>query len=59
VDITTETTSTTTTAVIDKKVDSVTKSYKPFINKIKNLSSKNPENAYNIYDYIIAEQTDF
>ena len=45
---------------LEKRIDSITKSCKPFINKmLKNLTDKNPENANNICDYIIAEQTEF
>ncbi|MGD1836408.1 MAG: tyrosine-type recombinase/integrase [Nitrososphaeraceae archaeon] len=43
-----------------KKIDVITKSCRPFFNKIlKDLASKNTENANIICDYIIVEQTEF
>ena len=45
---------------IEKKIDSVTKYCRPYINKLlKDLSTINFENANIICDYIIAEQTEF
>jgi hypothetical protein len=53
-------TTTTTTTNIEKKIESISKHCKPYINKmLKDLSIKNFENAYIICDYIIAEQIEF
>jgi len=53
----------TTTAaitILEKKIDSVTKCCRSFINNLlKDLSNKNPENANIICEYIIAEQIGF
>jgi hypothetical protein len=58
--VTTITKTTTTLEGEEEKIDSVTKSCKPFINKmLKNLANKNAENANTICNYIIAEQTEF
>ena len=46
--------------LLDKKIESITKSCKPFIRKLlKDLSNNNPENANVICDYILAEQIEF
>ena len=46
--------------ILEKKIESITRSCKPFIGKMLNdLSNKNPENADIICDYIIAEQIEF
>ena len=46
--------------LLGKKIESITKSCKPFIRTmLKDLSSKNPENANIICNYIIAEQIEF
>jgi len=45
---------------IKEKIESITESCRPYINKIlKDLSIKNFENANIICDYIIAEQIEF
>jgi hypothetical protein len=50
----------TTTVDIEKKINSVTKHCKPYINKLlKDLSINNFENANTICDHIIAEQIEF
>ena len=54
------TTTTTTDSKIKEKIESITESCRPYINKIlKDLSIKNFENANIICDYIIAEQIEF
>ena len=46
--------------LLEKKIESITKSCKPFIRKLlKDLSNNNPENANVICDYILAEQIEF
>jgi hypothetical protein len=60
IDILVVTVETTIITDMEKKIDSITKSCKPFINKIlKDLSIKHFENANVICDYIIVEQTEF
>ena len=46
---------------LEKKICYITQSFPQnfFINKLKNLARKNPENANVICDYIIVEQTEF